>query len=96
MFLSFKNLHVKYRKRELTARKTYDITKREVNWDPPSHKSIKDTTIEYNKRKFRYNELLRITNMEKSENNTNLPNNSKPKFVGCNDNTEVKTNLTKN
>ena len=52
-------------------------------------------TVEYNKRKFGYNELLSITNMEKSGNNTNLPNNSKQTFVGCNDNTEVKTNLTK-
>ena len=45
-------------------------------------------TIEYNKIKVYNNELLSKTNTEKSENNTNLLNNSNKKPVGCYKNTK--------
>ena len=45
-------------------------------------------TIEYNKIKVYNNELLSKTNTEKSENNTNLLNNSNKKLVGCYENTK--------
>ena len=76
-----------------TARKTYDITKLQINWEPPSYASIKQMTIEYNKITFYNNELLSITNTEKSENNTNLPNNNNKTLIGCYNNTEVNTHL---
>ena len=47
-------------------------------------------TIEYNKIKFHNNELLSITNTEKSENSTNLSNNSNKKLVCSYNNTEIK------